>query len=95
MQGRGQGGRQEDRDLGSHQEVRGEGGRKEGRGQEGRQDQQQPIRNLFQPNRLKCRFDGRCKGIPNCPFIHSLEDFPLLQRRRTQRDSTNPTQRRN
>ena len=31
--------------------------------------------------RLPCKFDGRCERIPNCPFIHSLEDFPLLKRR--------------
>ena len=31
--------------------------------------------------RLPCKFDGRCERIPNCPFIHSLQDFPLLRRR--------------
>ena len=90
---RAQGDRQESRSQGGRQEMRGQGGRGQGghqadRGQGGRQEdrsQEQPTRNLIQPDRLKCRFDGRCERIPNCPFIHSLEDFPLLQGRRTQR----------
>ena len=103
VESRGQGCRQEDRGLGGRQEGRGQGGRQEGRGhggrqesrdQGGRQDQLHPTKNLIQPDRLKCRFDGRCERIPNCPFIHSLEDFPLLQRGRTQGARCNPTQRR-
>ena len=29
----------------------------------------------------QCQFDGRCERIPNCPYIHSLEDFPILKGR--------------
>ena len=88
QEARGQGGRQEGRGQGGRQEGRSQGGRQENRGQGGRQEDrspQQPTRNLIQPDRLKCRFDGRCERIQNCPFLHSLEDFPLLQGRRTQR----------
>ena len=88
QEGRSQGGRQEGRSQGGRQEGRSQGVRQEGRSQGGQQKDrspQQPSRNLIQPDRLKCRFDGRCERIPNCPFLHSLEDFPLLQGRRTQR----------
>ena len=92
--GRVQGGRQEDRREGIRQESRAQRGRQEGRVQGGRQEGRregvhQSTRSLIQPDRLNCRFDGRCERIPNCPYIHSLEDFPLLQGRsqRNQRRS--------
>ena len=61
-----QGGRQVSRDTGGRQE--------ESQAQGGRQE------TMVQPDREQCRFDGRCERIPNCPFIHSLEDFPPIQR---------------
>ena len=68
------GGWQESRRPGGRQETRGHGGRQESRGQGGRQQG-------FQSDREMCRFDGRCERIPNCPYIHSMEDFPPLRRR--------------
>ena len=62
--GQAQGGRHENRDQGGRQETRGQQSRAQG----GRQ-----------PDRDQCKFDGRCERIPNCPYIHSLEDFPILQ----------------
>ena len=29
-----------------------------------------------------CRFDGRCERLPNCPYFHSLQNFPLFQGQR-------------
>ena len=46
-------------------------------------------------NRDKCKFDGRCERILNCPFIHSLEDFPLLQGRNNPIVRNNTNLRRN
>ena len=69
------GGWQESRRPGGWQEARGHGGRQEARGQGGRQQG-------YQSDREMCRFDGRCERIPNCPYIHSLEDFPPLIRRK-------------
>ena len=37
-----------------------------------------------QSNRATCKFDGRCDRIPNCPYIHYLEDFPLSRGEGTQ-----------
>ena len=45
----------------------------------GRQEVGRPR--IMQPDRDQCKFDGRCERIPNCPWIHSLEDFPILQGR--------------
>ena len=79
---RGQGGRQEARSQGGRQDTRGQGGRQESRSQGSRQEARSqvniPRRNLIQPDRLDCKFDGRCERIPNCPWIHSMEDFPPL-----------------
>ena len=69
--------RQQSRGQGPHQERRGQGPHQENRGQGSHQE----SRGLVQPDRLPCKFDGRCERIPNCPWIHSLEDFPPLQRR--------------
>ena len=59
----------------------------------------QPIRNQTkfrgQSDRLPCRFDGRCEKVPNCPFLHSLQDFPLLQGKRNPGIQRDPNQRRN
>ena len=83
QESRTQGGRQDSRTQGGRQESRTQGGRQEARGQGGRQESRGqvniPRRNLIQPDRLDCKFDGRCERIPNCPWIHSLEDFPPLQ----------------
>ena len=79
-QDRSQGGRQGDPRAGSG--ARG-----------GRQDDR--SRPIIQPDRLPCKFDGRCERIPNCPYIHSLEDFPLLQRRGIPVRRGNLNQRRN
>ena len=92
-QTRGQGGRQESRAQGGRQKSWAQGGRQEsqsqGRGQEsqaqaGRQQSraQGGRQNIVQPDRDQCQFDGRCERIPNCPYIHSLEDFPLLTGRK-------------
>ena len=83
---RGQGGWQEIRVQGGRQEKRGQGGRQEGRSQsQGRlqvnSSRQQAGRSLIQPDRLPCKFDGRCERIPNCPWIHSMENFPPIQGR--------------
>ena len=43
--------------------------------------------------RRPCKFDGRCERIPNCPYIHSLQDFPLLNRQ-GQKAKQNTKQRR-
>ena len=93
----GQGGRQEDRGPAGRQgglqaRSRGEGGRQEDRRHAARQGGlrarsggegggQEDRRSIIQPDRLPCKFDGRCERIPNCPYIHSMEDFPPLQRR--------------
>ena len=82
QEARGQGGRQEARSQGGRQDTRGQGGRQESRSQGSRQEARSqvniPRRNLIQPDRLDCKFDGRCERIPNCPWIHSMEDFPPL-----------------
>ena len=51
--------------------------------------------NLVQPDREQCKFDGACERIPNCPFLHSLEDFPIFQGRRRPVVKKNTNQRRN
>ena len=61
---------------GDRRQDRAQGGRQQSGAQEGRQ------RTLIQPDRDQCRFDGRCERIPNCPYIHSMEDFPPLQGRK-------------
>ena len=52
------------------------------------QEQEQQIRRPIQTNRhhdqvmgkqsdrLPCKFGAECDRVPNCPFIHSLVDFP-------------------
>ena len=84
---RSQGGRKEPRFQGVRQEARVQEVRQEARGQgrwqEDRSQVDIPRRSLIQPDRAKCKFDGRCERIPNCPWIHSMEDFPPLQRRRS------------
>ena len=77
QESRSQGHRQERRSQGPRQEGRSQGSRQGGRSQGPRQE----SRGLAQPDRLPCKFDGRCERIPNCPWIHSLEDFPPIQRR--------------
>ena len=75
--------------------------RKDGRQKTQSQDRQQgqPSRNQAQTNRqitrIPCRFDGRCEKIPNCPFIHSLQDFPVFQGRRNPAIRRGSNQRRN
>ena len=88
---RGEGEGQEDRRHAGRQgglrtRFRGEGGRQEGR---------HTQRSIIQPDRLPCRFDGRCERIPNCPYLHSMEDFPPLQRRGNPLRRMNQNQRRN
>ena len=89
-----QGGRQEAAAQGGRQEAVAQGGQQQTRAQGGPQqtgaqgDPQQtwaqggPKRALIQPDRAQCHYDGRCERIPNCPYIHSMEDFPPLQGRR-------------
>ena len=83
-----QGGRQDSRAQGGRQDSRPQGGRQDGRTQGGRQK-------ISQPDRDQCQFDGRCERIPNCPYIHSLEDFPLLQGRKQPVRIHSNNQRRN
>ena len=98
---RGQGGRQET-GRGWQEATRGRKGAARGRQEaaRGRQDtamgqgSQQSARSLIQPDRLRCRFDGRCERIPNCPWIHSMEDFPPLQGRSNNMLRNNTQQRR-
>ena len=65
-----------------------QGGHQGGHGRDTRQGTQihnnkQNNRNQYvQQQREQCKFNGRCERIPNCPFIHSLEDFPIFQGRR-------------
>ena len=33
-------------------------------------------RSRHQEERIKCRFGAQCDKVPNCPFLHSMEDFP-------------------
>ena len=33
-----------------------------------------------QDNRARCRFGRDCDRVPNCPFIHSMEDFPTYNK---------------
>ena len=77
----------------------GKDGRQKARSQDRRQGQSIPNRNQAQPNRqlgrIPCRFDGRCEKIPNCPFLHSLQDFPVFQGRRNPVYGRNINQRRN
>ena len=88
---RGESGHQEDRRHAGRQ-----GGPRARPGDEaGRQEDRQPQRSIIQPDRLPCRFDGRCERIPNCPYIHSMEDFPPLQRREKPVRRMNQNQRRN
>ena len=75
-QGGSQGGRQE-----APRQAGGKGGRQE-TGPRNRVQGHQIRQRTVQPDREKCKFDGRCERIPNCPFIHSLEDFPIFQGRR-------------
>ena len=81
------GGSQESMRPGGWEKARGHGGQQEARGQ-GRRQQG------YQSDREMCRFDGRCERIPNCPYFHTMEDFPPL-RRRTPVARTNNYQKRN
>ena len=98
---RGQGGRQE-AGRGWQEAGRGRKGAARGRQEAatGRketpigQGSQQSARSLIQPDRLPCRFDSRCERIPNCPWIHSMEDFPPLQGRSNNVLRNNTQQRR-
>ena len=98
---RDQGGRQEaarGRQGGRQEAARGQGGRQEAaRSQGGWQEAARGRSSLrtLQPDREQCNFDGRCERIPNCPFIHSLEDFPILQRRMNPVIRRNPAKQRN
>ena len=91
---------QELRRLGGNQEARGPGGRQESRSlggwqqRQSRNQTQQSRQQGNQSDREMCRFDGRCERIPNCPYIHSMEDFPPLLRR-GQVSRRNSNQRRN
>ena len=78
---RASGGRQVNRVSGGRQVNRVSGGRQESRAQGGRQETRLQ-QTMVQPDREQCRFYGRCERIPNCPFIHSMEDFPPLQTRK-------------
>ena len=80
-QARGQGDRQESRAHGGRQESQARGRRQEGRAQGGGQEgqAQEGRQKIVQPDRAQCQFDGRCERIPNCPYIHSLEDFPSFK----------------
>ena len=75
VQVKGQGGHKESQALGGRQASRAQGGGQEGQAQGAH-------KKISQPDRAQCQFDGRCERIPNCPYIHSLEDFPLLQGRK-------------
>ena len=59
----------------------GERGRKEGQARQVNQARQGGQAGKDDVGHLPCKFDGRCERIPNCPYIHSLQDFPLLRRR--------------
>ena len=48
------------------------GGKHQGGQPEGRRPSSQ------QSDRAKCRFGARCDRVINCPYIHSLKDFPML-----------------
>ena len=95
----GKGGQQSDRPQRNQQGQEGRF-RQEVRSRQAQGDRhQQPSRNQTQYReqqlgRLPCKFDGRCERIPNCPFIHSLQDFPLLQARRNPVIRNNVNQRR-
>ena len=71
-----------------------QGGRQETQPHKRSQGQHSRARTL-QPDREQCKFDGRCERIPNCPFIHSLEDFPIFQGRRAPAIRKNLNQRKN
>ena len=69
-------------------------------GGQGRQQHPRPHSNshkdqVEQSGRTKCKFDGRCDRIPNCPHIHSLEDFPRFQGRRNPVTRRQNSQKRN
>ena len=71
-----EGGRRPAGAQGEQWQGRAQGGQQQTGAQEGQE------RTLIQPDRAQCRFDGKCERIPNCPYIHSMEDFPPLQGRR-------------
>ena len=43
-----------------------------------------------QPQREQCKFQGDCDRVPNCPFLHSVADFPQYNKaqgfKKTQRN---------
>jgi hypothetical protein len=49
-----------------------------------------------QAARDKCKFGGECDRVPNCPFLHSLTDFPQFEKshgfRKNQRGQNNRNQ---
>ena len=92
QEGRAWGGHQGNRASGGRQVNRVSGGQQESRAEGGRQETRLHQQTMVQPDREQCRFDGRCERIPNCPFIHSMEDFPPLQTRKkvVGRRSINP-----
>ena len=51
------------------------GGKHQGDQQETRRPSSQGRQ---QSERARCRFGARCDRVINCPYIHSLEDFPML-----------------
>ena len=76
------------RTQGGWQQTLPQGGRQQSGAQGGRQQR------IIQPDRARCHFDGRCEKIPNCPFIHSMEDFPPLQARKNTVVGRNTNQKR-
>ena len=33
-----------------------------------------------QDDRARCRFGRDCDRVPNCPYLHSMEDFPMYNK---------------
>ena len=60
----------------NHKDRRGQSG-EDRRGQSGEDRRGQSGQGRRQQdNRGQCKFGRRCDRVPNCPWIHSLEDFP-------------------
>ena len=95
QESRSPGGRQESSSWGSSQVSSAPGGSQDSRAIRGRRETRPRRQDIVQPDREQCRFDGRCERIPNCPYIHSMEDFPPLQAKNNLVVRRNPIQRRN
>ena len=51
----------------------------QGRRSEGQNERSPRVQNERSP-RAQCKWGGQCNRVPNCPHLHSLQDFPLYNR---------------